>query len=55
MKKNYFKPEAELVAVRIDTVMQSASGNINPPGTKPPFINKSNESRGEWGNVWGDK
>ena len=54
MKKNYLKPEVVSLTVVCDSMI-ATSGNINQPGTQPPFINKSNESRGEWGNVWGDK
>ena len=54
MKKNYFKPEVAFVDIAIDTIMQSASagGTINPGGSGKP---RSNENRGDWGNVWGNK
>ena len=52
MKKNYFKPEAEVVDIVIDNIMQDASkpeiGGGNGNG-----IPLSNGHRGEWGNVWG--
>lgn len=51
MKKVYFKPEVLVVDAIAVSMLAQSGGNINPPGTKPPFI-KSNENRGEWGNVW---
>ena len=55
MKKVYLKPEVVSLTVVCDSMIATSGGNINQPGTVPPFINKSNESRGEWGNVWGNK
>ena len=51
MKKNYFKPEVVSLTVVCDSMIAASDGNINQHGTKPPFVG-SNESRGEWGNVW---
>ena len=55
MKKVYLKPEVVSLTVVCDSMIATSGGNINQSGTVPPFINKSNESRGEWGNVWGNK
>ena len=50
MKKNYFKPEVLSMNVVVEAMIATSVGSSNKPIT--PF---SNESRGEWGNVWGDK
>ena len=61
MKKNYFKPETELVDVRIDGYIlnDSSGGTATPGGTTvgggadPDEEAGVNRGRGEWGNVWG--
>jgi hypothetical protein len=52
MKKNYFKPETELVDVTINNILLDSSGDNIPvvPGEGDEFANRH---RGEWGNVWG--
>ena len=50
MKKNYSKPEVLSMNVVVEAMIASSIGSGNKPIT--PL---SNESRGEWGNVWGDK
>ena len=55
MKKNYFKPETELVDVRINSYILDASGGNGDnipvvPGEGDEFANRN---RGEWGNFWG--
>ena len=49
MKKDYLKPESNVVEISIDTIMDSSSVR---PGTGPEG-EWSNKNRGEWGNVWG--
>ena len=49
MKKNYFKPEAELVDVRIDAYILSNSVGITDTPTGPK---DAEQSRGEWGDFW---
>lgn len=51
MKKNYFKPEAELVDVRIDNYILNDSTDMTDLGGGGEAL--SNKHRGEWGNVWG--
>ena len=52
MKKDYLKPELDVVEISIDTIMQSTSNQI-------PIIpgegdnREAGRNRGEWGNVWG--
>lgn len=62
MKKNYLKPELEVINVAPGCIMNNTSlGDVNDnlgdsgyvPGGGRPIGGKSNESRGEWGNVWG--
>ena len=58
MKNNYFKPEAELVDVRIDSYILNDSngdGGTVKPDTDPDTVGgfNANKNRGEWGNVWG--
>ena len=55
MKKNYFKPEVELVDVRIDSYIlndSSYGGNVTPGEGPGNSGFGAKESRGEWGNVW---
>ena len=49
MKKTYFKPETELVDVRINSYILDASGIPVVPGEGNEFANKH---RGEWGDFW---
>ncbi len=52
MKKEYFKPEITEMNLVGGAVMNSTSKlPVNPDITEKPL---SNESRGEWGNVWGN-
>ena len=56
MKKNYFKPEAELVDVRIDSyILNDSNGGTVKPGVgfDEEGGPNANKNRGEWGNVWG--
>lgn len=49
MKKNYLKPETELVDVRIDSyILNDSVGFVDQP-TGPK---DAGQNRGEWGNVW---
>ena len=52
MKKNYLKPEVELVNITINSVI--LSGSVVDSGvTEEPGDAAVNSGRGEWGNVWG--
>ncbi len=50
MKKNYLKPEAEILDFVV-TDMIAASGTDIPEG-EDNMPNETNKHRGEWGNVW---
>ena len=54
MKKNYLKPETELVDIRIDSyILQDSYGGNVTPGEGPGNGGfGANKNRGEWGNVW---
>ena len=54
MKKNYFKPETELVDIRIDGYIlnDSHGGNVTPGAGPGAGGFGAKENRGEWGNVW---
>ena len=52
MKKDYFKPETQVIEFETSMLMLASSTEIGGgEGTVTPFTNR-NESRGEWGNVW---
>ena len=52
MKKDYLKPELDVVEISIDTIMQSTSDQIPIiPGESDG--REAGRNRGEWGNVWG--
>ena len=48
MKKNYFKPEVDVV----DIVINSMILNNSIPEGEDDKPNETNKHRGEWGNVW---
>ena len=48
MKKNYFKPEVEMIDLAFTGMIAASVGGGE--GTEIPL---SNKNRGEWGNVWG--
>ena len=56
MKKDYLKPELDVVVFSIDNVILSSS---NDNDNNMPIIpdeedgNFADRNRGEWGNVWG--
>jgi hypothetical protein len=51
MKKIYLKPEVEFADVVTSPILSNSKIiDPNAPGGKP----RSNENRGEWGNVWGN-
>ena len=50
MKKDYLKPESNVVAFSIDTIMESTSIPIIPGEGDG---REAGRNRGEWGNVWG--
>ena len=53
MKKEYFKPEAEMLDMIIENHLLSASTEIPvTPGVKP---SASPDNRGEWGSLWDNK
>ena len=50
MKKEYIKPEMVVEEILLESMMMSNSQTVNPGGPgKPP---RSNERRGDWGNLW---
>ena len=59
MKKNYLKPELELVDVVTESSILSISGSNSSsvPGNNEETDDETNmavgRNRGEWGNVWG--
>ena len=58
MKKDYLKPELDVVVFSIDNVILSTSdGNQSSiPGTDDKIDEDgaaAGRNRGEWGNVWG--
>jgi len=58
MKKDYLKPESNVVEISIDAIMQITSdGNQSSiPGTDDKIDEDdaaAGRNRGEWGNVWG--
>ena len=48
MKKNYLKPEIEIVEVQTSVLANSAGITDKPSGGGKD----AGSSRGEWGNVW---
>lgn len=48
MKKNYLKPEAEILDFVVANMIAASVGG-DDEGTQTPL---SNQHRGEWGNVW---
>lgn len=52
MKKDYLKPEAEMLDI-VTSVFIAQSNNVGEGDSNEPVIPLSNNSRGEWGNVWG--
>lgn len=53
MKKDYLKPEAEMLDIVTSVYIAETSNNIGEGNPEEPTIPLSNNSRGEWGNVWG--
>ena len=50
MKKNYLKPEAEILDFVVANMIASSDKLPVAPGEGDEFANRH---RGEWGNVWG--
>ena len=48
MKKNYLKPEAELLDMVVTNIIAASA----PQGGDDEELG-ANKHRGEWGNVWG--
>ena len=58
MKKDYLKPESNVVEISIDTIMQLTSNEHegNMPGQEGEGNTDdfgAGRNRGEWGNIWG--
>ena len=56
MKKDYLKPELDVVVFSIDNVILSTSdgnGNNMPVVPGEGDGREAGRNRGEWGNVWG--
>ena len=51
MKKNYFKPEAEMLDFVVTSMIAASVGGGEGEGEEEE-IPLSNKHRGEWGNVW---
>ncbi|MBO5135302.1 MAG: hypothetical protein J6C15_09155 [Bacteroidaceae bacterium] len=54
MKKDYLRPEVEIIDIITSTLMSTSPGNTEIPGGNTGGEILSNEHRGEWGNIWGD-
>lgn len=52
MKKDYLRPEVEIIDIITSTLM---STSINQgEDNKDPAPGDAGNHRGEWGNIWGD-
>lgn len=58
MKKDYLKPESNVVEISIDAIMQITSNDnessIGGGDKIPEGGADAGRNRGEWGNVWGN-
>ena len=55
MKKEYIKPEIEVMAIEVEAQMMTASPNVQPgfgEGEADGSTPLSNRRRGTWGNLW---
>ena len=50
MKKNYLRPEAEILDIEVGVIMQDNSISEGDGGEI-----LSNKHRGDWGNIWGEE
>ena len=50
MKKDYLKPEVEVIAVEVNTVMMAESADTGMGDT--PSTPDARGRRGKWGNLW---
>lgn len=56
MKKEYIKPEVEVVELAPITILAlSSGGSVDVDGGNEPDEELSNGRRGQWGNLWTDK
>lgn len=51
MKKDYLKPEIEVLDIEVSTVMMTGSIIDTEMGTEPS-VPDANRRRGTWGNRW---
>lgn len=56
MKKEYIKPEVEVVVLEPITMLAlSSGGGVDVDGGNEPDEELSNRRRGQWGNLWAEK
>ena len=57
MKKEYFKPEAEMLDITVEThILNDSYGGTVTPGQGPGAGGfGTNTNRGDWGNLWNNK
>lgn len=54
MKKDYLRPEAEIIDIVTGNLMTTSNSDTEVPETDKDQPLDAGNHRGEWGNIWGD-
>ena len=55
MKKDYLRPEAEILDIEVGVIMQDNSPGFNSGIEGGEADDFSNKHRGDWNNIWGEE
>ena len=56
MKKDYLRPEAEIIDIITTSLMVTSPGDISEgEDNQDPLPGDAGKHRGDWGNIWGEE